>query len=67
MPNINLKPCPFCGGEAMVMRAKSRKFFRVYDEYPYIQCTCCGSHTLLKYTEHEAAAVWNRRVNDEVD
>lgn len=63
--DIKLKPCPFCGHEAELKCVKNRNLFRVYDGYPYVQCTCCGAHTQLKYTEHEAVVAWNRRSDDE--
>ena len=49
-----LKPCPFCGGEA-----------HSYDDYMgfcHVQCEECGNGTLKCTTASEARALWNRRV-----
>ena len=53
-----LKPCPFCGGEAD-LREVTGGFFVVY-------CTnikgCALNPTTLGYeTQEEAAEAWNRR------
>jgi Lar family restriction alleviation protein len=48
-----LKPCPFCGGEAM-----KRKSNRVY----YVFCTNCSVKTVDSITPDGAIAAWNRRV-----
>ena len=52
-----LKPCPFCGGEA----------FRYYSgpqgEYLEIVCKKCFSQT-PRLSGDIAINVWNRRVND---
>lgn len=69
---MELKPCPFCGGEASVIRAP-------YANTVFIQCTSCqammgrynkttiGGHKLFKVhceTEEMVVEAWNRRVND---
>lgn len=56
-----LKPCPFCGGEAVCMK----HFNRIVDWY---LCFCkeCGiSQTGSKYEfEFEAIEAWNRRADN---
>lgn len=55
----NLKPCPFCGGEAQVVRKPYEPKF----------CVGCGDDACLGFsglgwlyeTEDHAAAAWNRR------
>lgn len=56
-----LKPCPFCGGEAELL-----------ENVPYctirVQCKKCGIKTRVMPSnlgENYAASKWNRRVNDE--
>lgn len=41
MSNIELKPCPFCGGEAEIIQ-NPKKSTTVYN---YIKCKICGSTT----------------------
>lgn len=54
---IELKSCPFCGGEANVEK--------VIDGLYYVNCTkCFASSTTLKSKELVARR-WNRRVTDE--
>lgn len=53
MDKIELKPCPFCGGEARVLK----------DGLPYvvIECERCFGRTNCNVTEKEAIAAWNTR------
>ncbi len=63
MEDIELKPCPFCGGKARI------RMFRTFiervhgmDDKFYVTCTGCyidgpGYHL----TESDAADAWNRR------
>ena len=52
-----LKPCPFCGGEA-VIREDARGLYRV-------SCPGCYVKTSLSTIEDEAITVWNHRANEE--
>lgn len=53
--NIELKPCPFCGGEAEMMG----------DQYPYVECQECGAgftaNHSYEFDEDDAASKWNAR------
>lgn len=71
-----LKPCPFCGGEAKIKAANKNYGFTIW-------CQCeCGARTVgyCPYTDNEdsslesiescknsAVEVWNRRANNEID
>lgn len=52
MNNEKLKPCPFCGGKAVM-----HKIGTVYT----LECLDCGG-SLFKNTKTEVIAAWNRRV-----
>ena len=56
-----LKPCPFCGGEAKI------RDFSTPDLDPEIDvfCTNCGGQTFVYETVGEAIEAWNRRVENE--
>lgn len=51
-----LKPCPFCGGEAELVRNSSGSYF--------VRCTdrqCAAKTRLFHENENGARASWNRR------
>lgn len=54
----NLKPCPFCGGEA-----ETDFGFEDHDTktYFYVVCLKCGAEAIGCKTKAEAIAAWNRR------
>ena len=64
---LRIKPCPFCGGEAKLVRLKPKSEFYV------VACSCCGARTNFYYLiEQDAIKAWNRRVEptftpDELD
>ena len=57
-----LKPCPFCGGEAV-----ARPNLPTYgcEVMYYVFCGKCLVRTQLKWTAEQAIEVWNRRAEDE--
>ena len=56
---IELKPCPFCGGEAKVEMDESW-----YWEYA-VSCTKCFATINLYFAaEEEAAEAWNKRASE---
>ena len=57
MKDIELKPCPFCGGKAHI--------YQNYNGYYVAQCDKCGIGTLLCSDEKTAKRRWNRRTNNE--
>jgi Lar family restriction alleviation protein len=54
--NEELKPCPFCGGEARIIDFED-------DEYRYYQicCTKCKCKMDAHIGKHNAIDAWNRR------
>ena len=55
-----LKPCPFCGGEA-AFGANSCQGFE------YVRCASCKARTWSCYdTKEQAAEAWNTRAEREV-
>lgn len=63
MDKSELKPCPFCGGEALTIYWDGSKTYSVGCVNTFV----ChgGTHTSKIYrTEQEAAEAWNRRVDD---
>lgn len=59
-----LKPCPFCGGEAEIMRLKTLNI-DPSKIMPYYICGCpncgCWFNTDEFHTEEEAVVMWNTR------
>lgn len=53
-----LKPCPFCGGEA-----KLHSSF----EFSYVSCRKCGIQTPVRLSDVEACNKWNKRSNWHTD
>lgn len=57
-----LKPCPFCGGEAIF--PKSRDEFGKEMESTFALCTGCGATTCWCTRKDKAAKLWNRRITE---
>lgn len=55
---IELKPCPFCGGDAILLRTLGA------DRPFHILCGCGGRVGWFE-TEQEAIEAWERRATDE--
>lgn len=51
-----LKPCPFCGGEAKVKFEKDGKW-----RWFYVQCRSCGVKTEHLWSQKAAVNAWNDR------
>ena len=55
-----LKPCPFCGGKAVIYFMK-RHWFTKLNQYCYIVCNNCHAMTFRRNTLEEAINSWNIR------
>lgn len=64
MKDIELKPCPFCGGEAELNKSFTNNWSA------YVMCSDCSARTALFVqsidwcANDEAVKAWNRRVSD---
>ena len=56
-----LKPCPFCGGEAEAYVSPAK------DGWNYVFCKKCQTSVDNYDTAAEAIEAWNRRANDGLD
>ena len=56
---IKLKPCPFCGGEAVIRLILGREA---------VVCKDCNAEMCSDYTPFDVLVdMWNRRATDECD
>jgi DnaJ-class molecular chaperone len=81
--DIELKPCPFCGGVAAIHKAKitQTRFHNPFPTHYKVVCTKCGgSGTMVevdpecidntwwqRQAEKAAINAWNNRVTDNAD
>ena len=54
-----LKPCPFCGGDAVLYEDRYQ-----YQESAWIRCTRCGIHTQTLIGKNEVIQQWNTRIQE---
>ncbi|MDD4566193.1 MAG: Lar family restriction alleviation protein [Eubacteriales bacterium] len=59
-----LKPCPFCGGEAIIETFPDPSEKTKWNEPYYVACKGCGTYKNDFATEELAMADWNRRSAD---
>lgn len=55
--SIKLKPCPFCGGEAILMSRETNYFATRF----FVICDNCHASSKWCKNKEEAAEAWNRR------
>lgn len=73
MSEIKLKPCPFCGGKAIVDSEPVPLYLRTEQnldgEYAPVAwwCVCeeCGAESAYQKSELKAIEAWNRRADNE--
>ena len=61
MPNIELKPCPFCCGEAQIGRKSIGQRKALYR----IECRMCLIYQSWYGRLKDAVEAWNRRAHNE--
>lgn len=59
-----LKPCPFCGGEAVMLRMKGLKRFFFNPTVKRPTCMRCGATIFVWFSEDVAVRAWKRRVGE---
>lgn len=62
-----LKPCPFCGAEAMLEEIQPHEHIMVnlppYHGGAFVECTKCTA-IVSGINKEDAIETWNRRAND---
>lgn len=56
-----LKPCPYCGGEAKLLRRKLRTGFYTRGGTWYVHCKACLNRTEPRKKRETVIELWNRR------
>lgn len=60
MSDIELKPCPFCGGEAKLNKITGGKLFSRLTGF-YVKCKTCRTSTGCELKEEDVVEKWNTR------
>lgn len=61
--NEELKPCPFCGGEAEVIKLEN---YHTQSYRYFVTCRVCGAEIpRISRSRQQAKSVWNRRADNE--
>lgn len=58
---MELKPCPFCGGEACM---QEHKFHGYTSTFGVVCLDCCAETRQFYETRKEAEEAWNRRADN---
>ena len=64
---IELKPCPWCGGNVTIIYRSASDMFHIYHCDESGKCDIVGPFKIHKSraaTLEKAAEIWNRRTND---
>lgn len=63
MRETKLKPCPFCGGEAKVIRIEN---YHTNSYSFFATCLVCGAEMpRISRTTQQAREAWNRRIEND--
>lgn len=62
--NEKLKPCPFCGGEAVLENAEQYTTCKGWNSVYGVECQNCSVQTRGFLTRQEAINSWNTRVKE---
>lgn len=57
--DVELKPCPFCGGEILTFRRGKYMW--------WVKCEQCGAESGVSTKKRDAVEKWNRRGVNETD
>lgn len=60
MKTPELKPCPFCGGRAVILSEETPTF-----TFYFASCIRCGIKTPHLTTKRDVFNKWNRRIESE--
>ena len=65
---VELKPCPFCGGEAYIdnNRYEVRNKTLLGITY-FVRCSKCQVESFEYHSKADAVKAWNRRANNAID
>ena len=64
---IELKPCPFCGGEAIIRRTSVSNWLGEPRDFTVVCRECDASVRKFYPKEKEAIEAWNRRADNEAN
>ena len=71
-----LKPCPFCGGKAVIISATHRDVYDVMPDWSFkvgyiemfmARCSICGASSDYDSSLKKVAALWNARASQTIE
>ncbi len=61
MSQVNLNPCPFCGGEAELCQYGNEEEGGLGFE---VRCRSCHESSFYRFSDIDAVADWNRMIDE---